>query len=160
MTKLIAFISGLLFSAGLIIGGMSNPQKILAFLDIRGDWDPSLLFIMGAGLIVSAISYQIARHRQQSLLACPLAIPTKTVIDKPLVFGSILFGLGWGLAGICPGPGLVLAGGFYPRCIICVSYDCWVAIYWVNSQTTIIITILITRDKKQQTDRISCLFVV
>ncbi len=111
MTKLIAFISGLLFSAGLIIGGMSNPQKILAFLDIRGDWDPSLLFIMGAGLIVSAISYQIARHRQQSLLACPLAIPTKTVIDKPLVFGSILFGLGWGLAGICPGPGLVLAGG-------------------------------------------------
>ena len=121
MTKFIGFISGLLFSAGLIIGGMSNPQKILAFLDIRGDWDPSLLFIMGAGLIVSAISYQIARHRQQSLLACPLAIPTKTVIDKPLVFGSILFGLGWGLAGICPGPGLVLAGGGFTQGVLFVS---------------------------------------
>lgn len=114
MTKLVAFFCGLLFSAGLIVGGMSNPQKILGFLDIAGDWDPSLLIIMGAGLTVSIIGYQLARRRQQSLLNCPLSIPTNKVIDKPLVLGSVLFGLGWGLAGICPGPGLVLVGGgFY-----------------------------------------------
>lgn len=114
MTKFVAFLCGLLFSAGLIIGGMSNPQKILGFLDITGNWDPSLLIIMGAGLVVSVIGYQLTRRRQQSVLACPLNIPTNKVIDKPLVLGSVLFGLGWGLAGICPGPGLVLAGaGFY-----------------------------------------------
>ncbi|NHW59721.1 YeeE/YedE family protein, partial [Escherichia coli] len=84
------------------------------FLDITGNWDPSLLIIMGAGLLVSVIGYQLTRRRQQSVLACPLNIPTNKVIDKPLVLGSVLFGLGWGLAGICPGPGLVLAGaGFY-----------------------------------------------
>lgn len=110
MTKFVAFLCGLLFSAGLIVGGMSNPQKILGFLDITGNWDPSLLIIMGAGLLVSVIGYQLTRRRQQSVLACPLNIPTNKVIDKPLVLGSVLFGLGWGLAGICPGPGLVLAG--------------------------------------------------
>ncbi|MCT8263576.1 YeeE/YedE family protein [Proteus terrae] len=114
MTKFVAFLCGLLFSAGLIVGGMSNPQKILGFLDITGNWDPSLLIIMGAGLLVSVIGYQLTRRRQQSVLACPLNIPTNKVIDKPLVLGSVLFGLGWGLAGICPGPSLVLAGaGFY-----------------------------------------------
>ncbi|MFK9071990.1 MULTISPECIES: DUF6691 family protein [Proteus] len=114
MTKFVAFLCGLLFSAGLIVGGMSNPQKILAFLDITGNWDPSLLIIMGAGLVVSVIGYQLTRRRQQSVLACPLNIPTNKVIDKPLGLGSALFGLGWGLAGICPGPGLVLVGaGFY-----------------------------------------------
>lgn len=114
MTKFVAFLCGLLFSAGLIVGGMSNPQKILAFLDITGNWDPSLLIIMGAGLVVSVIGYQLTRRRQQSVLACPLNIPINKVIDKPLVLGSALFGLGWGLAGICPGPGLVLVGaGFY-----------------------------------------------
>ena len=114
MTKFVAFLCGLLFSAGLIVGGMSNPQKILAFLDITGNWDPSLLIIMGAGLVVSMIGYQLTRRRQQSVLACPLNIPINKVIDKPLVLGSALFGLGWGLAGICPGPGLVLVGaGFY-----------------------------------------------
>ncbi|CRL61085.1 DUF6691 family protein [Proteus penneri] len=114
MTKFVAFLCGLLFSAGLIVGGMSNPQKILGFLDITGDWDPSLLIIMGAGLVVSVIGYQLTRRRQQSVLACPLNIPTNKIIDKPLVLGSVLFGIGWGLAGICPGPGLVLAGaGFY-----------------------------------------------
>ena len=114
MTKFVAFLCGLLFSAGLIVGGMSNPQKILGFLDITGNWDPSLLIIMGAGLVVSVMGYQLTRRRQQSILACPLNIPTNKVIDKPLVLGSVLFGLGWGLAGICPGPGLVLVGaGFY-----------------------------------------------
>lgn len=114
MTQFVAFLCGLLFSAGLIVGGMSDPQKILAFLDITGNWDPSLLVIMGAGLCVSVLGYQLARRRQKSLLACSMAIPTNRLIDKPLVLGSVLFGLGWGLAGICPGPGLVLAGaGFY-----------------------------------------------
>lgn len=114
MTKLVAFFCGLLFSAGLIVGGMSNPQKILGFLDITGNWDPSLLIIMGAGLVVSVIGYQLTRHRQQSVLACSLNIPTNKAIDKPLVLGSVLFGIGWGFAGICPGPSLVLAGaGFY-----------------------------------------------
>ncbi|MEX9542616.1 DUF6691 family protein, partial [Escherichia coli] len=106
----IALISGLLFGLGLLLAGMGNPAKILGFLDITGNWDPSLLVTMAVAMGMSAIAFAVAKKRQVSLLACPMQIPTNQKIDKPLIIGSVLFGLGWGLAGICPGPALLLTG--------------------------------------------------
>ncbi|WP_369310397.1 DUF6691 family protein [Providencia rettgeri] len=110
MPILIALISGLLFGLGLIIAGMGNPAKILSFLDITGNWDPSLLVTMAVAMVISGISYILVKKRRVSMLNCPLQIPTNQKIDKKLVIGSALFGLGWGLAGICPGPALLLTG--------------------------------------------------
>lgn len=110
MPILIALISGILFGVGLILAGMGNPAKILAFLDIMGNWDPSLLVTMAVAMAISAASYIFVKKRQVSVLNCPLQIPTNQKIDKKLVAGSVLFGLGWGLAGICPGPALLLTG--------------------------------------------------
>lgn len=110
MPILIALISGVLFGVGLILAGMGNPAKILAFLDIMGNWDPSLLVTMAVAMAISAASYIFVKKRQVSVLNCPLQIPTNQKIDKKLVTGSVLFGLGWGLAGICPGPALLLTG--------------------------------------------------
>ncbi|ELX8378534.1 DUF6691 family protein [Providencia vermicola] len=110
MPIVIALISGLLFGLGLLLAGMGNPAKILGFLDITGNWDPSLLVTMAVAMGMSAIAFAVAKKRQVSLLACPMQIPTNQKIDKPLIIGSVLFGLGWGLAGICPGPALLLTG--------------------------------------------------
>lgn len=110
MPIIIALISGTLFGLGLIIAGMGNPAKILAFLDITGNWDPSLLVTMAVGMTISSVAYLWVKKRPVSVLNCPLQIPTNQVIDKKLVTGSGLFGVGWGLAGICPGPALLLVG--------------------------------------------------
>ncbi|WP_272668525.1 DUF6691 family protein [Providencia sp. PROV145] len=110
MPILIALISGILFGLGLVIAGMGNPAKILAFLDITGTWDPSLLITMAVGMVISGIAFLGAKKRSVSVLNCPLQIPTNQTIDKKLVTGSVLFGVGWGLAGICPGPALLLTG--------------------------------------------------
>ncbi|WP_272670171.1 MULTISPECIES: DUF6691 family protein [unclassified Providencia] len=110
MPILIALISGILFGLGLVIAGMGNPAKILAFLDITGTWDPSLLITMAVGMVISGIAFLRVKKRSVSVLNCPLQIPTNQTIDKKLVTGSVLFGVGWGLAGICPGPALLLTG--------------------------------------------------
>lgn len=110
MPILIALISGILFGLGLVIAGMGNPAKILAFLDITGVWDPSLLITMAVGMVISGIAFLGVKKRAVSVLNCPLQIPTNQTIDKKLVTGSVLFGVGWGLAGICPGPALLLTG--------------------------------------------------
>ncbi|MBN6362714.1 YeeE/YedE family protein [Providencia huaxiensis] len=110
MPILIALISGILFGLGLVIAGMGNPAKILAFLDITGTWDPSLLITMAVGMVISGMTFLWVKKRSVSLLNCPLQIPTNQTIDKKLVTGSVLFGMGWGLAGICPGPALLLTG--------------------------------------------------
>ncbi|THB27677.1 DUF6691 family protein [Providencia sp. MGF014] len=110
MSILIALISGILFGLGLVIAGMGNPAKILAFLDITGTWDPSLLITMAVGMVISGIAFLGVKKRSVSVLNCPLQIPTNQTIDKKLVTGSVLFGVGWGLAGICPGPALLLTG--------------------------------------------------
>ncbi|EMF4671261.1 DUF6691 family protein [Providencia stuartii] len=110
MPVIIALISGLLFGLGLLLAGMGNPAKILSFLNITGNWDPSLLVTMAVAMVISAIAFSFAKKRQASVLKCPMQIPTNQKIDKPLVIGSVLFGLGWGLAGICPGPALLLTG--------------------------------------------------
>ncbi|SPZ18813.1 Predicted transporter component [Providencia rettgeri] len=110
MPILIALISGVLFGLGLVIAGMGNPAKILAFLDITGTWDPSLLITMAVGMVISGVAFLWVKKRSVSVLNCPLQIPTNQTIDKKLVTGSVLFGVGWGLAGICPGPALLLTG--------------------------------------------------
>lgn len=107
-----ALIAGLVFGAGLVLSGMSNPQKVLAFLDLgafaTGGWDPSLALVMGGALAIALPGFALARGRQRPVLADSFNWPKASAIDKPLLLGSVLFGIGWGLAGICPGPAITL----------------------------------------------------
>lgn len=98
---------GLLFGIGLILGGMTDPAKVLGFLDLAGRWDPSLAFVMGGAMAVATLAFAKARHRAKALLGGPMQIPQTRVIDRRLIVGSLAFGAGWGLAGFCPGPALV-----------------------------------------------------
>jgi uncharacterized membrane protein YedE/YeeE len=112
MHILMALLAGLLFGIGLIVSGMTDPAKVVGFLDLAGNWDPSLGFVMGGAILVGAFAFGIARKRKQSLLGAPMRLPTATVIDRRLVLGSLAFGAGWGLGGYCPGPALAsLASG-------------------------------------------------
>jgi uncharacterized membrane protein YedE/YeeE len=110
MKNLSVFLIGCVFSLGLCISGLVAPLKVLAFLDLFGAWDPSLIFTMGGGLLVAGVSYLATRNRGASLLGEPMQIPSNTTLDARLVGGSLLFGIGWGLAGVCPGPALVNLG--------------------------------------------------
>ena len=105
MTRLItALIIGAIFGTGLAIAGMLNPSKVVGFLDIFGDWDPSLAFVMGGGVLVNAIGHRFVMKRKAPIQYAIFSMPRSTNIDKPLVIGSVIFGMGWGLAGLCPGP--------------------------------------------------------
>ncbi|CNI83134.1 DUF6691 family protein [Yersinia rohdei] len=118
MNLLFSLVAGLIFGLGLIVAGMANPAKVLGFLDISGYWDPSLALVMAAAVAVATLGFAWAKKRKTSLLGLPLQLPTSTKIDKRLIGGSLLFGIGWGLAGICPGPALVLLGaGMYKGAI-------------------------------------------
>ncbi|RXA95317.1 DUF6691 family protein [Yersinia sp. 2105 StPb PI] len=121
MNLLFSLVSGLIFGLGLIIAGMANPAKVLGFLDIGGLGDPSLALVMAAAVGVATIGFTWAKKRQTSLLGQPLQLPTATHIDRRLISGSLLFGIGWGLAGICPGPALVLVGAGMFKGIIFVA---------------------------------------
>ncbi len=103
-----AFTVGLLFGIGLLVSGMANPAKVLAFLDVTGRWDPSLAFVMAGAVAVSAAGYRVARRRGRPVLAPRLEIPTRRDLDPRLLVGAAVFGLGWGLAGLCPGPALTI----------------------------------------------------
>ncbi|TXI93194.1 MAG: YeeE/YedE family protein [Burkholderiaceae bacterium] len=110
MKTLISFFLGLLFGIGLIVAGMSNPAKVLGFLDLAGRWDPSLAFVMMGAIGIASLPFYFLRRRQTAWLGEDLGWPTLKHIDRRLVIGSLLFGIGWGLAGVCPGPALVLLG--------------------------------------------------
>lgn len=105
-----ALIAGLMFGIGLIVSGMANPAKVLGFLDLGGAWDPSLALVMAGAIGVGLLGFRLAKARSQSLLDEPMKLPTATQIDRRLVWGSLAFGTGWGLAGYCPGPALVALG--------------------------------------------------
>lgn len=105
-----AFLAGLVFGVGLMVAGMANPAKVLGFLDLAGAWDPSLALVMGGAIAVGAGAFVLMRTRTRTLLGAPVLMPVAGNIDRQLVLGSLAFGVGWGLAGICPGPALVLAG--------------------------------------------------
>ena len=105
MTRLItALIIGSVFGIGLAIAGMLNPSKVVGFLDIFGDWDPSLAFVMGGGVLVNTIGHRFVMKRKAPIQCATFSMPTSTNIEKPLVIGSVIFGVGLGLAGLCPGP--------------------------------------------------------
>ena len=103
-----AFTVGLLFGIGLLVSGMANPAKVLAFLDVTGRWDPSLAFVMAGAVAVSAAGYRVARRRGRPVLAPRLDIPNRRDLDPRLLVGAALFGVGWGLVGLCPGPALTI----------------------------------------------------
>lgn len=106
MKILSAFIAGLIFGIGLILSGMTNPRKIIDFLDITGQWDPTLVFVMAGALAVSAFAFRYMKDRNQTCLKQEVQLPSSKQIDRRLVLGSIAFGVGWGIAGYCPGPAL------------------------------------------------------
>ena len=106
MGKLAVFLAGLLFGAGVTVSGMVNPTKVLNFMDISGQWDPTLILVMGAGLIVTFTGYRITLARTQPVFAPAFNLPHATAIDARLIGGGALFGLGWGLSGFCPGPAI------------------------------------------------------
>lgn len=110
--NLTALASGLVFGAGLVLSGMTRPQKVIAFLDVSGSWDPSLAFVMAGALGVSALAFRWSRRRAAPLSAASFSIASQQPLDTPLVAGAALFGIGWGLSGYCPGPSVVsLASG-------------------------------------------------
>jgi uncharacterized membrane protein YedE/YeeE len=140
MRMIASLVCGLVFGAGLLISGMVQPTKVLGFLDIFGAWDPSLAVVMAAALAVSTPGFMLANSRARPLLATRSFWPTKRDIDRPLVVGAALFGVGWGLVGLCPGPALESLATLSPGIIVFVAamaggmalHD-----FWQNSQPKI-----------------------
>ncbi|MEI7568385.1 MAG: DUF6691 family protein [Alcaligenaceae bacterium] len=121
MHRLSEFIVGLLFGLGLLLSGMTDPGKVIGFLDLFGQWDPSLGFVMGGAILVGFFAFTFAKKRTRSFLGGALTLPTSNIIDKRLVIGSLLFGAGWGLAGFCPGPALVSMAAGQEKALIFVA---------------------------------------
>ena len=111
-----SFLVGLIFGLGLVISQMINPTKIIAFLDVTGNWDPSLMVVMGTALVTTFTGYRLVLKREKPAFEGVFQIPSNTVIDRPLLIGASVFGIGWGLSGLCPGPGITAAavGGVVP----------------------------------------------
>lgn len=120
MNRVIEFLIGLLFGLGLLLSGMTDPGKVIGFLDLAGAWDPSLAFVMGGAVLVGFFAFAVARRRTTTFLGQAMQLPQRRDIDLPLVLGSVVFGVGWGLAGFCPGPALVAAGAGYWQAIVFV----------------------------------------
>ena len=108
MRKVTAFAAGLIFGIGLLLSGMADPAKVIGFLDLAGQWDPSLALGMGGAVAVAFLPFTWARRQTRSLLDAPMRLPEKRELDRRLIGGSLLFGIGWGIAGICPGPAVAL----------------------------------------------------
>ena len=109
-TVFTSLLAALVFGLGLVVSGMTNPAKVLGFLDLAGVWDPSLAFVMAGAITVAALAFARAKKRTVSFLGAAMKLPGSREIDRRLVIGSVLFGIGWGVAGFCPGPGLVALG--------------------------------------------------
>ena len=121
MFAFFGFIAGLLFGLGLILSGMANPGKVLGFLDLAGRWDPSLALVMAGAIAVSAPAFALAKRRTSTFLDMPLPPSPSRKINVRLVLGSLVFGVGWGLAGFCPGPALVVLGTGNPKAVAFVA---------------------------------------
>ncbi len=138
MKLLSAFCIGLLFSFGLIISGMINPAKVLAFLDVLGAWDASLAFVMGGAVLVTSIGYRSLDNQVKPLFASGFSIPTRTDIDGNLIAGPALFGIGWGLVGLCPGPAFAAVSSS-PKSVLAFFLAMLLGMYlarmpWINSK--------------------------
>jgi uncharacterized membrane protein YedE/YeeE len=129
-------LAGLVFGIGLILSGMTDPSKVIGFLDLAGDWDPSLGFVMAGAIAVGVIAFRLAGSRQQSLLGEVMRLPTARHIDRRLVLGGLAFGAGWGLAGFCPGPALVsLATGSSQALIFVIAMLAGMAIFELTEKS-------------------------
>src|SRR5258706_13645872 len=115
MYTVASFTTGFVFGLGLLVSGMVNPAKVLGFLDLTGAWDRSLALVMAGAVAVGAGAFAFMKKRTRTLLGAPVLLPGARGIDRRLILGSLVFGVGWGLAGICPGPALVLAGTGSPK---------------------------------------------
>ena len=120
MQTLTALLAGLVFGVGLIISGMVNPAKILGFLDLAGQWDPSLALVMVGAITVGSVAFAVASKRASTLFGTPMMLPSARDIEPRLIAGSLMFGIGWGLAGFCPGPALVALGAGYAKAVVFV----------------------------------------
>ncbi len=118
---LAALASGLIFGLGLAISGMMNPAKVIGFLDVAGDWDPTLIFVMGGALLVTIPAYRVILKRQRPILEDNFSLPTKKTLDASLIGGSALFGVGWGLVGFCPGPAVAALGTALPSVLAFIA---------------------------------------
>jgi uncharacterized membrane protein YedE/YeeE len=119
--RITEFLVGLLFGWGLLIAGMADPGKVQGFLDLAGAWDPSLAFVMGGAIAVGLVAFAVARRRTTTLLGGALHLPTASDVDRRLIAGATIFGIGWGLAGFCPGPGIVAIGLGEPLALLFVA---------------------------------------
>lgn len=117
---ILSFVAGLIFGIGLIISGMADPAKVLAFLDVAGLWNPSLIFVMAGAIGVGFFAFLWAKSRNTTLLGGEMKLPSATRIDRRLIIGAVMFGIGWGIAGFCPGPALIGLGMGLPKALIFV----------------------------------------
>ena len=120
MNRITEFLVGLLFGLGLLLSGMTDPGKVIGFLDLSGLWDPSLAFVMGGAIAVGFFAFAVAKKRTRSFLGGPMLLPASNQIDRRLLIGSALFGVGWGIAGFCPGPSLVSMAAGQPKAAVFV----------------------------------------
>jgi uncharacterized membrane protein YedE/YeeE len=114
------FLVGLVFGLGLIVAGMTDPAKVIGFLDLAGAWDPSLAFVMGGAIMIGLVAFTVARGRTRSFFGEAMHLPTRRDIDRRLVLGSLTFGVGWGIAGFCPGPAIVTFAAGEPKAALFV----------------------------------------
>ena len=130
---IVALFSGALFGVGLVVSGMADPRKVIGFLDFAGDWDPTLALVMGGALLVTLPAFRLILKRPRPVLADGFSLPTKSAVDRRLVGGSVLFGIGWGLSGFCPGPAVAaLSTGLTPVLAFVASMMAGMAVYaWV-----------------------------
>lgn len=130
MAFVVSLIAGLVFGIGLIAAGMTNPMKVKGFLDLFGKWDPSLALVMGGAIAIGVVGFMLTKGRKTSLTGEPMQLPSNTTIDGRLIFGGILFGAGWGIAGLCPGPAIAVAAtGSVPVIIFTVTMLVGMAIH-------------------------------
>lgn len=138
MSKLIALLAGLIFGLGLAISGMIDPARVQGFLDLAGQWDPTLAFVMGGGLLVNIPAYWLTKKRAQPLFERRFVLPTRKDIDAPLLIGAASFGIGWGLGGFCPGPAIAsLSSGLPQVLLFCATMLAGMALaQWQTSRTS------------------------
>ena len=131
MNVFTSLLAGLVFGIGLIVSGMADPAKVLGFLDLAGAWDPSLAFVMAGAILVGVLAFYVAGRRARTFLGGELKLPTARQIDRRLVLGSLTFGVGWGLAGFCPGPAIAALAFSWQAWVFAIGMAAGMALHWI-----------------------------